>query len=77
MAAAGLPFGTRGIATTPAPSRPRALEDLDDPVRAVPADRAVGRLAAVLLAPAVAADVRVDGMGAAPGGGGAVPQTSQ
>jgi hypothetical protein len=65
------------MATTPAPSRPRALEDLDDPVRAVPADRAVGRLAAVLPAPAVAAEGRVDGVGAEPGGGGAVPHTSQ
>jgi hypothetical protein len=67
----------RGIATTPAPRRPRALDDLEDPVRAVPADRAVGRLADVLRAPAVAADVGVGGRGVDPGGGGAVPQTSQ
>jgi hypothetical protein len=67
IAALGLPFGTRGIATMPAPRRPRALDDRDDPVRAVRADgtdRAVDSLLAV-----------------AAGGGaavaGAVPQTSQ
>jgi hypothetical protein len=63
------------MATTPAPRRPRALDDLEDPVRAVPADRAVGRLAAVPLA--VATDCDVDGVGADPGGGGAVPHTLQ
>src|SRR5882672_8258034 len=36
IAAAGSPLGTRGIATTPAPRRPRALDDdLDEPLRAV------------------------------------------
>jgi hypothetical protein len=52
------------MVTTPAPSRPRVLDDLADPVRAVPFDRAVGRLAAVAL-------------DAGAGAGGAVPQTSQ
>jgi hypothetical protein len=68
-------LGIRGIETTPAPRRPRVLDDLDDPLRAVPADRAVGRLAAVALAPAVTADCT--GGGVDPGAGGAVPQTSQ
>jgi hypothetical protein len=62
------------MATTPAPRRPRALEDRDDPLRAVPAERAVGRLAAVPLP--VALPVAMGG-GVDPGGGGAVPHTSQ
>jgi hypothetical protein len=53
------------------------LDDLEDPVRAVPADRAVGRLAAVALEPAVAAVAGAGGAGVEPGGGGAVPHTSQ
>jgi hypothetical protein len=56
------------------------LDDLEDPVRAVPADRAVGRLAAVALEPAVAAVAGAGGaggVGVEPGGGGAVPHTSQ
>jgi hypothetical protein len=64
----------RGIATIPAPSLLLALEDLDDPVRAVAAERAVGRLAAVPRVPC--ADV-AGGSGTEPGAGGAVPQTSQ
>jgi hypothetical protein len=40
IAATGSPLGTRGIATTPAPRRPRVLVDLDDPLRTVRADRA-------------------------------------
>jgi hypothetical protein len=78
IAAAGSPRGTRGITTTPAPRRPRELDERDDPVRAVPVERAVGRLAAVGRDPAAA--VAVDGAapaGSAPGGSGAVPQTSQ
>src|SRR3954469_25728857 len=55
MAAAGSPFGIRGIETTPAPRRPRVFAHLEAPVRAVPAERAVGRLAAVALEAAVAA----------------------
>jgi hypothetical protein len=38
IAAAGSPFGTRGISTMPAPRRPRALRIDDEPVRAVRAD---------------------------------------
>jgi hypothetical protein len=53
------------------------LDDLEDPVRAVPADRAVGRLAAVALEAAAAAVGGAAGGGAEPGGGGAVPHTSQ
>jgi hypothetical protein len=40
IAATGSPLGTRGIATTPAPRRPRVLADFDDPLRTVRADRA-------------------------------------
>jgi hypothetical protein len=66
IAAAGSPFGMRGIATTPAPRRPRVLADFDDPLRAVRADRALGLLSALAVA-------------GGSGGGvvGAVPQTSQ
>jgi hypothetical protein len=67
IALVGSPFGIRGIATTPAPRRPRALDDLDDPVRAVRADGADRAVASLL---AVAA-------GACPPVAGAVPQTSQ
>jgi hypothetical protein len=65
IAAAGSPFGMRGIATTPAPRRPRALADFDDPVRPVRADRAEPLWAAAVAAGSCGAVV------------GAVPQTSQ
>jgi hypothetical protein len=71
--AAGSPLGILGIATMPAPRRPRPLEEPEDPVRAVPVDRAVGRLPAAVAAE-VARDVACD---AVPAGDGAVPQTSQ
>jgi hypothetical protein len=67
IAATGSPLGTRGIATTPAPRRPRVLVDLDDPLRAVRADRAD---CAVESLRAVAA-------GSCAPAAGAVPQTSQ
>jgi hypothetical protein len=41
IAAAGSPFGTGGIATIPAPRRPRALADFDDLAGAICTDRAV------------------------------------
>jgi hypothetical protein len=66
IAAAGSPFGTRGIATIPAPRRPRALEDFDDALRPVRADRALGLLSALAVAGGSGAPVA-----------GAVPQTSQ
>ncbi|BDX33629.1 hypothetical protein TUM20985_41760 [Mycobacterium antarcticum] len=72
MAAAGSPFGIRGIDTIPAPNRPRVLDDLEDPVRAEPTDRAVGRLTADCTVGGAGGGVGTD-----PGGGGAVPQTSQ
>jgi hypothetical protein len=64
MAFAGLPLGTGGIETTPAPSRPRAPADFDDPVWAEPRERGVDASGAV--------DVDTPLVGA-----GAVPQTSQ
>jgi hypothetical protein len=85
MAAAGSPFGILGIETMPAPRRPLALDDRDDPVRALPAERAVGRLAVEPRVPAAAVDcvagvacvAAEGGVGGVPGAGGAVPQTSQ
>jgi hypothetical protein len=58
----------RGIATMPAPRRPRALTDFDEPVRVVRADRDVEPL--LVAAAAVAA-------GSCAPVAGAVPQTSQ
>jgi hypothetical protein len=49
IAAAGSTFGMRGIATIPAPSRPRALADFDDLMRAVCTDRAFEPLQAVAI----------------------------
>src|SRR6478672_9640580 len=72
IAAAGSPTGMRGMATTPAPSRPRVLPDFAETARAVVGDRTVE------LAGAVAAKVAVETVepcGAAVSG--AVPQTSQ
>jgi hypothetical protein len=85
IAAAGSPFGMRGIATIPAPRRPRELVDRDDPVRADRAVDAVAAVAAVVAAAVVAvlgveAAVRTEGApaaGCAPAGAGALPQTSQ
>jgi hypothetical protein len=62
----------RGMATTPAPSRPRVLPDFAETARVVVGDRPAE------LADAVAARVAVetaDPCGA--GGSGAVPQISQ
>jgi hypothetical protein len=64
IALTGLPLGTGGIATMPAPRRPRVLPVFDDPVRADPRERGVDAMGAV--------DV-----GTALVGAGAVPQTSQ
>ena len=44
IAAAGSPFGTRGISTIPAPRRPRLLVPVADPLREVRADRAAETL---------------------------------
>jgi hypothetical protein len=75
IAAAGSPFGMRGISTIPAPRRPRLLDIVDDPVRAVRTD-AVARLGAVEVEGADAGAVEVEtACGAA--GPGALPQTSQ
>jgi hypothetical protein len=74
MAAAGSPFGTRGIATIPAPRRPRVLVDLPDPLRVDRADRALGLLSA--LAVDGGSDLAVAG-GSCALAAGAVPQTSQ
>jgi hypothetical protein len=75
IAAAGLPFGTRGIATIPAPRRPRVLVDIVDPLRADRADRALGLLSARAVAGGSAALAVAGGSGAPVAG--AVPQTSQ
>src|SRR3954469_17291001 len=64
IALAGLPRGTGGTATTPAPSLPRVPAVLDDPVRADPRERGVDAIGAV--------DVSTPFSGA-----GAVPHTSQ
>src|SRR3954471_23392407 len=64
IALAGLPRGMGGTATTPAPRRPRALPDFDDPVAAVPRERGVEATGAV--------DVNTPFCGV-----GAVPHTSQ
>jgi hypothetical protein len=80
IAAAGSPFGMRGIATIPAPRRPRELVDRDDPVRADRAVEAVAAVAAVVAVLGVEAAVRTEGApaaGCAPAGAGALPQTSQ
>jgi hypothetical protein len=80
IAAAGSPFGMRGIATIPAPRRPRELVDRDDPVRADRAVDAVAAVAAVVAVLGVEAAVRTEGApaaGCAPAGAGALPQTSQ
>jgi hypothetical protein len=74
IAAAGSPFGTRGIATIPAPRRPRVLADRTDPLRADRADRALGLLSA--LAVDGGSDRAVEG-GSGALVAGAVPQTSQ
>jgi hypothetical protein len=63
---AGSTFGIRGTATIPAPSRPRALEGLDDPVLDVCADRPVGVLSGVAAVGSCTTPAA-----------GAVPQTSQ
>jgi hypothetical protein len=83
MAAAGSPFGIRGIATIPAPRRPRELVERDEPVRAdraVEAVEAVAAVAAVIAVLGVEAAVRTEGAllaGLAAAGAGAVPHTSQ
>jgi hypothetical protein len=86
MAAAGSPFGIRGIATIPAPRRPRELVERDEPVRAdraveaVEAVEAVAAVAAVIAVLGVEAAVRTEGAllaGFTAAGAGAVPHTSQ
>src|SRR5262245_48657160 len=91
MAAAGSPFGMRGIATIPAPRRPRLLVLAPDPVRDVRPDRAVETLGVAAVGGPVAAVAgpvatvagpvaAVAGPCAAPLTGaltGAVPQRSQ
>ena len=53
IAAAGSPFGTGGIATTPAPRRPRPLPDFGNPIWAARPTRAV-ELSGALRSPHVA-----------------------
>jgi hypothetical protein len=80
MAAAGSPFGIRGIATIPAPRRPRELVERDEPVRADRAVEAVAAVAAVIAVLGVEAAVRTEGAllaGWTAAGAGAVPHTSQ
>jgi hypothetical protein len=67
IAAAGSPFGMRGIVTIPAPRRPRELLDLDEPVRAVRTDDPVEPVE-----PLRAVAAGCGGLAA-----GAVPQRSQ